>query len=74
MTTTALLINQAALVAFVVSGKRKAGILRQVLEGGGDPKKIPAQLIKPVQGRLLWLADRDAARLALAALRQDAQP
>ena len=63
VTTTALLINQAALVAFVVAGKGKAAILRRVLEGPHDPKEIPAQLIEPAQGRLLWLADRDASRL-----------
>ena len=63
VTTTALLINQAALVAFLVAGKGKAAILRRVLEGARDPKQLPAQLIKPEQGRLLWLADRDASRL-----------
>jgi 6-phosphogluconolactonase len=63
VTTTALLINQAALVAFVVAGKGKAAILRRVLEGGHDPRHLPAQLIKPGQGRLLWMTDRDASRL-----------
>ena len=63
VTTTALLINQAALVAFLVAGKGKAAILRRVLEGARDPKQLPAQLIKPAQGRLLWLADREASRL-----------
>jgi 6-phosphogluconolactonase len=63
VTTTALLINQAALVAFLVAGKGKAVILRKVLEGAHDPKRIPAQLIQPADGKLLWLADREAARL-----------
>ena len=63
VTTTAPLINQAALVAFVVAGQGKAEILRRVLEGDRDPQQFPAQLIQPAQGRLLWLADRDAARL-----------
>ena len=70
VTTTPLLINQAALVAFVVAGSGKAAILSRVLEGGSDPKQIPAQLIKPAQGRLLWLADRDAARLLPDRLRR----
>jgi 6-phosphogluconolactonase len=63
VTTTAPLINQAALVAFVVAGPEKAAVLRRVLEGAQDPKRTPAQLIKPEQGRLLWLADREATRL-----------
>lgn len=63
VTTTPLLINQAALVAFVVAGKRKAGVLKRVLEGPHAPERTPAQLIQPEQGTLLWLTDRDAAQL-----------
>jgi 6-phosphogluconolactonase len=63
VTTTALLINQAALVAFLVAGKGKAAILRRVLEGARNPKQFSAQMIKPEHGRLLWLADREASRL-----------
>lgn len=63
VTVTAQLINQAALVAFLVAGSGKAAMLRQVLEGAHDPQRIPAQLIDPAQGRLLYLVDRDAARL-----------
>jgi len=69
VTTTALLINQAALVAFVVAGGAKAAILSRVLEGGSDPKQTPALLIEPAQGRLLWLADRDASRFIPERLR-----
>jgi 6-phosphogluconolactonase len=63
VTTTALLINQAHLVAFVVAGKGKSTVLKRVLEGAEDPNEFPAQLIKPAAGRLLWLADRDASEL-----------
>jgi len=63
VTVTLPLLNQAALVAFLVQGSVKAAILREVLEGERDPRRIPAQLIDPPQGRLLWLADRAAARL-----------
>jgi 6-phosphogluconolactonase len=72
VTVTAQLINQASLVAFAVAGQEKSGILQRVLEGGYDPKLFPAQLIKPVPGRLLWLVDRDAARfLARNLVRRD---
>jgi 6-phosphogluconolactonase len=63
VTLTAPAINQAALVAFLVTGGGKADVLREVLEGTTDPRRIPARLIRPVQGELLWLVDREAARL-----------
>jgi 6-phosphogluconolactonase len=63
LTLTAAAINQAALVVFLVSGSDKALILRKVLKEAQDPRSIPAKLIKPVDGGLLWLVDRDAARL-----------
>jgi 6-phosphogluconolactonase len=63
LTLTAAAINQAALVVFLVSGSDKAPILRKVLKEAQDPSSIPARLIKPVDGGLLWLVDRDAARL-----------
>ncbi|MDD2310127.1 MAG: 6-phosphogluconolactonase [Desulfuromonadaceae bacterium] len=62
LTLTAAAINQAALVVFLVSGLGKSSILRKVFEDTDDPKSIPATLIKPVNGNLLWLVDRDAAR------------
>jgi 6-phosphogluconolactonase len=63
LTLTPAAINQAALVVFLVSGFDKALILRKVLQEAQDPRCIPAKLIKPVDGGLLWLVDRDAARL-----------
>ncbi|RII29301.1 MAG: 6-phosphogluconolactonase [Geobacter sp.] len=63
LTLTAATINQASLVVFLVSGSDKAQILRKVLKEAQDPRSIPARLIKPVDGGLLWLVDRQAARL-----------
>lgn len=63
VTLTAPIINRASLVVFVVAGGDKAAIVRETLEGTPDPHRIPAQLIRPVHGRLLWLLDREAARL-----------
>jgi len=61
VTLTAPFINQAAAAAFLVAGQGKAGILREVLHGPRDPRRLPAQLIRPHPGELLWLADREAA-------------
>lgn len=63
LTLTATVINQAALIVFLVSGGAKAPILRKVLEDAASPEPVPATLIKPVQGELLWLVDREAASL-----------
>ena len=61
VTLTAPLINQAALVVFLVSGATKAAVLREVLHGPRDPARLPAQLIQPQNGDLLWLTDLEAA-------------
>jgi 6-phosphogluconolactonase len=63
VTLTAPLINQAAVVAFLVSGAAKAGVLQEVLEGPADPRRLPAQLIHPREGELHWLVDRAAGSL-----------
>jgi 6-phosphogluconolactonase len=61
ITLTAPLLNHAANVLFLVSGKDKTEALRAVLQGEYQPRNYPAQLISPAQGNLTWLADRDAA-------------
>jgi 6-phosphogluconolactonase len=66
VTLTASYINQAASVFFVVSGKAKAGVLRQVMAeeailGHRPANMLPAQMIHPSKGRLRWLVDVEAA-------------
>jgi len=63
ITLTLPVLNNAACVIFLVAGQEKAETLRAVLQGGGQPDRFPAQLIRPSQGRLLWMLDRAAARL-----------
>ena len=63
VTLTYPALNAAALVVFLVSGGSKAETLRAVLEGPQRPAELPAQAVRPTGGRLLWLADADAARL-----------
>jgi 6-phosphogluconolactonase len=59
VTLTFPAINNAATVMFLVSGRTKAGILKEVLEG--MEARYPAQQISPISGRLFWLVDSDAA-------------
>ncbi len=61
ITLTAPVINNAALVVFLVAGADKAEPLAAVLEGPHRPDDLPAQLIAPAHGELLWLVDRAAA-------------
>ena len=63
LTMTARLINQAANVTFLVSGKGKAQVLQRVLAGRYTPEEVPAQIIRPERGQLRWLMDADAAEL-----------
>jgi 6-phosphogluconolactonase len=63
ITMTPPILNNAACVIFLVSGDDKALPLKAVLEGRYEPEQLPAQLIQPKQGRLLWLVDQVAAHL-----------
>ena len=58
ITMTLPLINNAATVLFLVSGAEKAEIVKDVLEG---ENKYPAQAVKPTQGELIWMLDKEAA-------------
>ena len=61
VTLTAKVINNAALVNFLIVGDSKTKVLKEVLEGPSDPDRLPSQLIKPTKGKLLWLIDRAAS-------------
>lgn len=61
ITLTPLILNQAAEILFIISGREKAAILRRVLYGARETSDLPAQAIAPVDGRLSWLVDAAAA-------------
>ena len=54
-------LNRSKSVWFLVSGTDKAAVLPSVLRGDFEPQQLPAQLIRPESGNLLWLVDRAAA-------------
>jgi 6-phosphogluconolactonase len=58
---TAPLINRARKIMFLVFGSKKAHVLHEVLEGPYEPRRLPAQLIQPDDGELMWLVDEEAA-------------
>lgn len=62
ITFTYPLINHAVEVAFLVSGKNKAQVVKEILTPAPG-QAYPAQQVQPQTGRLLWILDRDAAQL-----------
>ncbi len=61
ITLTPPVLNNAARVIFMVHGEEKAPALKAVLEGPYEPEQLPAQMIKPKEGKVLWLVDPAAA-------------
>lgn len=61
ITMTPPLINAAHFIMFVVTGASKADVLAEVLQGPRDPRRYPAQLIRPLMGEVTWFVDRAAS-------------
>lgn len=55
------LVNRSQTVAFMIKGADKAKTLYNVLGGKYEPAKLPARLIEPRDGILMWFIDRAAA-------------
>jgi 6-phosphogluconolactonase len=74
ITLTWPVINQAGEVAFEVEGGSKTDVVAEVLTGPRDPERLPSQLIRPANGKLLFLLDEDAAaKLPAASVVADTQ-
>jgi 6-phosphogluconolactonase len=61
ITLTLPVLNHAAQILFLVSGRSKATVLFEILGDGHKKDQYPAGLIRPIQGRLLWLIDQEAS-------------
>lgn len=61
LTFTLPVLNAARCVTFLVSGTDKAAVLRTVLDGDVPAEQYPAKLLRPTDGKLIWLVDRAAA-------------
>ena len=62
ITLTPLALNNAREDVFLVTGSDKADMLRQVLEQSYNPDALPAQVVRPLEGDVVWLVDTAAAR------------
>jgi 6-phosphogluconolactonase len=61
ITLTLPVLNAARCVTFLVSGTDKAPALHAVLEEDVPGDQYPAKLVKPNDGKQIWLIDRAAA-------------
>ena len=62
LTMTLGVINQASVILFLVMGVGKAEIVRAILDPKTETERqLPASLVAPEKGRLIWLLDRAAA-------------
>jgi 6-phosphogluconolactonase len=63
VTLTIPLLERSLVTLFMVEGKEKAEVLKIILEGPPNPSTYPAQLIAPLNGGLIWMVDKAAAKL-----------
>lgn len=70
ITLTAPVINNAARVVFMVTGADKTLALKGILEGPHEPDQLPAQLIQPSNGKLVWLVDTVAGGMLSIGIRE----
>jgi 6-phosphogluconolactonase len=69
ITLTAPAASNSAEIIFMVTGADKACALKAVLEGPFEPEQLPAQLLQPKNGKLLWLVDAAAGSMLTSGIR-----
>lgn len=61
VTITGQVINNAEIVAFLVTGENKADRISEIIYGKEIAENYPVSLVKPTNGELLWFLDEAAA-------------
>jgi len=62
LTMTLAAINRASVILFLVTGAGKAEVVRSILDPKTEAERLlPASLVEPEDGRLIWFLDRAAA-------------
>jgi len=55
-------INRASVILFLVTGAGKSGVVRAILDPRTEAERhLPAALVSPEEGRLIWFLDQAAA-------------
>lgn len=60
VTLTLPVLNHAANVWFLAAGRNKADVVKRVLCGDPGAEDLPAALVRPAGGRMVWLVDEAA--------------
>jgi len=63
ITLTVPVFNHASRIALLVTGRKKAQRLKEVLRPEAGSEQLQVQAITPIDGMLEWLVDSDAASL-----------
>lgn len=62
LTMTLGVINRASVILFLVTGANKARVVKAILDPKTEAERqLPAALVAPENGRLIWFLDRAAA-------------
>jgi 6-phosphogluconolactonase len=65
ITMTGKLMNNARQVYFLVTGKNKAERISQIINKGPGWQDLPASMVNPTNGQLIWLLDDLAGKLLI---------
>ena len=63
ITITGSIINNADSVVFLVTGTKKAEIVKKIINKSDFSENYPASLVKPDNGMLRWFLDKEAGSL-----------
>ena len=63
ITITGRVINNSSRVVFLVTGKKKAEIVENIINNRAEALNFPASFIVPTYGMLNWIVDKEAASL-----------
>jgi 6-phosphogluconolactonase len=63
ITATGRLINNSSRIYFIVTGRKKAPLVAEIIEAKGGSERYPAARINPGSGQIVWLLDSEAAAL-----------
>ena len=63
ITITGRVINNSDKITFLVAGKKKTGIVENIINKRPNAKNFPAYFIVPIYGKLTWFVDKEAAAL-----------
>ena len=68
--STEKVLEAARHTVMLVAGADKREVVRTVIEGPYEPEQLPAQLLQPTNGKLLWLIDEAAGSMLTNAIRE----